>query len=94
MNIKPMHHLWLIYSRYKLGLHRSNVLYPPCAAAELHMRLFVNFTVDEIQEMVDKANSGEIDPIYIDYVEVMYVAARVSVSHSEIDNLWRKWLYI
>ena len=68
---------WLIYSRYKLGLHPSNVLYPPCAAAELHMRLFVNFTLDEIQEMVNKANSGEIDPVYVDYVEVMYVITHV-----------------
>ena len=69
-----------------MGLHRSNVLYPPCAAAELHMRFFVNLTLDEIQEMVDKANRGEIDPIYIDYVEVVYVTMCLSHIVKEIFN--------
>ena len=61
------------------------MLYPPCAAAELHMRLFVNFTLDEIQEMVNKANSGEIDPIYVDYVEVVYVITHVCRTKSVVD---------
>ena len=65
------------YSRYKLGLHPSNVLYPPCAAAEVHLRLFVNFTKSEILKMKEDAEKGDIDPVYTDHVEVVYVPAQV-----------------
>ena len=45
-------------------------MYPPCAAAELHMRLFANNTPDELRERMTTAQAGEIDEMYTDSVDV------------------------
>ncbi len=60
----------LVIFRYKLGLHYSNRLFAPCAQAVMHMRLFVNFTQEEIEAMVSASIDGTGSQIYTDSVTV------------------------